>query len=146
MDTSKLGRHKARGLLRYFIGFVAVAIVLSVLLVFGAEKLFFPLILFGISFGATLAMVSIMGILYMILWSVHMILHHRGLWIRSMFRFSVRERAQASRQIGALEDPFLDKVFIWWHKGGMFLFKAWLVVYISVVVGYFVWHYFWPHG
>jgi len=146
MDTSKLGPNKNRRLLFWFVLFVLIAIVLSVLLVFAADKLAFLFIFFGISFGATLAMVLVMGILYMIVWSAHMILYHRKLWIRSMFRSSVRERTQASRQIGALEDPFLDRIFTWWHKAGMLLFKTWLVVYILVVVAYIVWSFLWPHG
>lgn len=142
MDTSKLGPKKYRKLLIYLILLFTIATILT----FMADKLFFVFIFFGISFGATLAIVSIMGILYAIAWSVYMILHHRGLWMRSMFRTSMRERSRASRQIGILEDPFLDKIFIWWHKAGMFLFKMWLVVFVLVVFGYFVWLYLWPRS
>ncbi|MBN2136391.1 MAG: hypothetical protein JW720_01150 [Sedimentisphaerales bacterium] len=147
MDTSKLeGKNPYRRLLRYFFLFFAIAALLSVLLVFGSEKAPFLVIFFGLSFGATLAMVCIMMVLYAIVWSAYMILHHRELWIRSMFRSSVREGIQVSRQIGALQDPFLDRIFMWWNKVGMFLVKIWLVVYVLVVVGYIVWACFWPHA
>jgi len=146
MNTSKLGHKKYRKLLIYLILLFTIAIILSVILVFAADKFFFVFIFFGISFGATLAMVCIMGFLYAIAWNVYMISHHRGLWIRSMFRASIKERSRASRQIGILEDTFLDKIFTWWHKAGMFLFKMWLIVFVLVVFGYFVWLYLWPHS
>lgn len=142
MDTSKLGPKKYRKLLFYLL----LLFIIATILTFMVDKLFFVFIFFGISFGATLAIVLTMGILYAIVWSVYMIFHYRGLWIRSMFRTSIRERSRASRQIGILEDPFLDKIFTWWHKAGMFLFKMWLVVFVLVVFGYFVWLYLWPHS
>ena len=146
MDTSKFGPKKYRKLLFYLLLLFTTAIILSVILVFAADRIFFVFIFFGLSFGTTLAIVSTMGFLYAITWNVYMILHHFELWKRSMFRFSIRERSQASRQIGVLQDPFLDKIFTWWHKAGMFLFKMWLVVFVLVVFGYFVWLYIWPRG
>jgi hypothetical protein len=146
MDPSKLGPRKYRRLLIYFLWLLAIALVLSFVFLFVAEKFFF-LFMFGfISFWVTGALICIISFVYGIASNIYIFKHHRQLWKKVMIHPSLKERRQAAKAIRSLNDPFLIKIERRWNKAGFFLFKLWLIVFTSVVGGYFVWHYFWRSG
>jgi len=146
MDTSKLGPMKYRRLLIYFLWLLAIALVLSFVFFFAAEKFFFLFIFGFVSFWVTGVLVFIISAVYVIASNIYLFKHHRQLWKISMTRSSLRERMQAARAIRSLDDPFLVKTGMWWNKAGFLLFKLWLVMFTFVVVGYLAWHYFWRTG
>ena len=142
MDASKLGPRKHRRLLTYLLCLFAIALVLSLVFFFAAEKFFFLFIFGFISFWVTGVLVFIVSAVYMIASNIYLFKHHRQLW-KTMFPHSLRERVQAGRAIRSLNDPFLCKIGMWWNKAGLFLFKIWLIVFFLVMIGYLAWHYFW---
>ena len=58
---------------------------------------------------------------------------HYGLWKKG-FSFSYKQRAEASRQIALLDDPYLKTISLKWNRIGMFWFFLWLVFFVVGVV------------
>lgn len=135
LDNQRLGAKKYRKLLICGFSLVAVSVLLGFLFFLGIERYPFLIILFGISFAIVLGLIFIMLFIYSIFWNIHMLKHHRSLWIKSFWLLpSIRERVKVSNEIRSLNDTFLNKISIWLNRLGLAVFWAWLVGFILTVV------------
>lgn len=117
---------------------IGIVLLLSYVSVFGLGRYWWILIIGAISLALACGLVSILMVIYAVVWNWQMIRHHPDLWARSLFRISIQERVQASREIASLKHPFLERMGFGVNKLGILVFKIWLFAFILATVVFLV--------